>query len=282
MSFIWSFDYTKACTEIMELGNIFLIIQNLCINEFILDSAEQSGAWRASSRGQNDLKHFCSSHHSQLKSRLLAWQPTGRVERTWVRVWEKGVCVCVVCLERGLGRTWDEAADRQVEYKHTRQGKDIWQVQVRASIIHTYTYRDRETHIQRQAAGPFVVHRDLLYYPAVTCPVGCMWPPAPTQQRVKWAEQPRLQGCRETRETQPSLPFSLPPSILPSSLYLLFRYPHIHTFTAYHLHHHATYFYTHLLCTGKTTCKVHRSGERAYERLLHNQPTSALCVFNGI
>lgn len=82
--------------------------------------------------------------------------------------------------------------------------------------IHTHT--DRRTHIQRQAAGPFVVHRDLLYYPAVTCPVGCMWPPAPTQQRVKWAEQPRLQGCRETRETQPFLPHPPPP---PPSLYLL-------------------------------------------------------------
>lgn len=134
----------------------------------------------------------------------------------------KSVCV-------GRERFWEDMgrSSRQLEYKQqtkrgymTGTGESLGNARTHTNE-YTYTHMDRGTHIQRQAAGPFVVHRDLLYYPAVTCPVGCMWPPAPTQQRVKWAEQPRLQGCRETRETQPSLPRSLPS--LPPSLYLLYR-----------------------------------------------------------
>lgn len=77
---------------------------------------------------------MCSSKRSHLESGLLAWQPRG------------GESVCV--------RDGGAANGRPYSAQTADEEKDIWQVQVSASLTHTHWQtRQTHTHIQRRAGG---------------------------------------------------------------------------------------------------------------------------------
>ncbi len=102
------------------------MIINACIGRLQVCVPDSRGR---AEPGSPPTSGICSSKRSRLESGLLAWQPRS----------DESVCVCV-CVRDGGQQTGDHSAQTADEEK------DIWQVQVSASLTHARTHARTHTH----------------------------------------------------------------------------------------------------------------------------------------